>query len=123
MKTQWREGESEANQPVFGSWSLVQKRREICSSPFSNLTAGLLPVGLFSLLLSFFDWQIDKRELRQHQAFECQQSELRIVSCPKGCGQNIEARSLEKHVLHECPLELVPCDFQLSGCPKRLARR
>ena len=66
---------------------------------------------------------IDKRELKHHQAFDCLQSELRIMQCPKGCGQNVEARNLDKHVQSECPMELVPCDFQLTGCPRRVARR
>lgn len=67
--------------------------------------------------------QIDKRDLKHHQSFECLQSEFRVMQCPKGCGQNIEARHLDKHVKEECPLELVPCDFQLSGCPRRIPRR
>jgi hypothetical protein len=67
--------------------------------------------------------QIDKRELKHHQAFDCLQSEMRIMQCPKGCGQNVEARNLDKHVKGECPMELVPCDFQLTGCPRRVARR
>ena len=66
---------------------------------------------------------IDRRELKHHQAFDCLQSELRIMQCPKGCGQNVEARNLDKHVRDECPMELVPCDFQLTGCPRRVARR
>ena len=28
------------------------------------------------------------------QAFDCLQSELRIMQCPKGCGQNIEVNSM-----------------------------
>ena len=67
--------------------------------------------------------QIDKRELKHHQAFDCLQSEKRIMQCPKGCGQNVEARNLDKHVREECPMELVPCDFQLCDCPRRVARR
>eukprot|EP00961_Rhodomonas_salina_P248829 3363168-Rhodomonas_salina.2 len=67
--------------------------------------------------------QIEKKDLRHHQSFVCLQSEFRVMQCPKGCGQNVEARDLDKHIHEECPLELVPCDFQLSGCPRRIARR
>ena len=35
----------------------------------------------------------------------------------------LQARNLDKHVKEECPMELVPCDFQLTGCPRRVARR
>ena len=27
----------------------------------------------------------------------------------------LQARDLDKHVREECPMELVPCDFQLTG--------
>jgi len=32
------------------------------------------------------------------QAFDCLQSELRIMQCPKGCGQNIEVSHIHTHI-------------------------
>jgi hypothetical protein len=38
----------------------------------------------------------------------------------------LQARDLDKHVRQECPMELVPCDFQLTGslcCSKTIIAR
>ena len=67
--------------------------------------------------------RFQKRDLLHHQSFDCIQSEIRILQCPKGCGENLQARALDKHLQEECALEMVPCDFQLIGCPRRMQRR
>ena len=46
------------------------------------------------------------------------------ISCPKGClSSQIERRFMEQHLKRECPLVVVECQFNYSGCLVTLPRR
>ena len=48
---------------------------------------------------------------------------FRPVPCPNECGVHPERQNIEHHVSKECPLTLVDCDFNYTGCDMRLLRK
>ena len=48
---------------------------------------------------------------------------FRPVPCPNECGVYPEHQNLEHHVSKDCPLTLVDCDFNYTGCEVQLPRK
>ena len=46
-----------------------------------------------------------------------------IVKCPNNCGKFIERKSLENHILIDCPMTVIDCEFKYVGCDIRLPRK
>ena len=45
------------------------------------------------------------------------------LECPNSCGErDIERQHLHKH-LHDCPLEVIECEFDYAGCTEKVKRR
>lgn len=43
------------------------------------------------------------------------------TTCPNGCS-NIPKRDLNKHVMNECPKEIVDCKYSWAGCTAKVQR-
>ena len=46
-----------------------------------------------------------------------------ILQCPNGCGILSRRQDLKKHVDNDCPLTIVPCQYNYAGCDVLLQRR
>ena len=45
------------------------------------------------------------------------------LSCPNNCELVLQRQELEHHVIRECPLTVVQCDFHVVGCKVQLIRK
>ena len=45
------------------------------------------------------------------------------ITCTNGCGDTVQRQNFENHIINECPLTVVDCDFQHVGCEVRLPRK
>ena len=46
-----------------------------------------------------------------------------ILECPNSCGILSQRRNLEKHLESDCPLKVIPCEYNYAGCDVLLPRR
>ena len=45
------------------------------------------------------------------------------VQCPNNCGAFSQRQNLESHVVKDCPLTVVECEFHYAGCEVKLPRK
>ncbi len=45
------------------------------------------------------------------------------VPCPNQCGSTIQRQNIDSHVVDECPLTTINCDFHHVGCAVKLPRQ
>ena len=90
---------------------------------------------------------VQRRDLEGHKATDCPNRQFTCVhcayeatyqeividhwpkcskyplECPNNCGErDIERQHLHKH-LHDCPLEVIECQFDYAGCTEKVKRR
>ena len=45
------------------------------------------------------------------------------AQCPNNCGKIIQIQFLENHIMNNCPLTVIDCDFKYAGCEVNLPRK
>ena len=45
------------------------------------------------------------------------------IQCPNECGTSFQRQNLESHIIRDCPLTVVECEFNYAGCEVRLPRK